>query len=499
MRKRLHVLGMATAALGLLIPLNLQAQNEAGPGRPGQYIVKTSEEAVLEELASRLGLQLSALITYPDPSPQTIAEFGDCYVVSVPDAVLASGSFAETLSALAGTVYVVPNARIHLDAGWQEPVSFPSGDVLKTPYTPNDPRYPDQWDKPIAETDKAWDVSKGDGVTVAILDTGVDTTHEDLVENLVAGYNFALNNEDIWDVAGHGTTVCGMACARMDNSKGVAGTAGRASLMMLRVMDNSGNMYTNWAVNAINYALDHDVKIISMSWGAYGDLGMSFAVTSAWQRGAFMCAGAANDNKDQRFYPAAYDKVMGVGASDPSDNRWSGSNYGSWVSIFAPGGVSTSRGGGYTGAQATSFTTPQIAALAALIWSAYPHATNQDVWDNIIQGADTIDSDVGEILRMNSCNAVSKEIIAVAEKPQTQSRVTAPAVARGVIRFQTELPRATAYKLQFFDASGRRVLEHQGLTGAGEIRINPGFSEGCYFWQFAAPGELATGKLVYMR
>lgn len=496
MRRRLDVILMAGAALALVFPSILAGED---PTDPGQYIVKTSDLTALEESASTAGMEISPLITYPNPSSRTLADFGDCYVVNIPEELAAASNFAGILRSLPGIIFVEPNARIYLDESWDEPADWTAFGSPMSPYTPNDPRYDDQWDKPIAEINKAWDKSKGDGVTVAILDTGVDTTHEDLVENLVGGYNFALNNEDISDIAGHGTMVCGMACARMNNAKGVAGTSGRSSLMMLRIADNSGAMYTNWAVNAINYALDHGVKIISMSWGAYSDLGLGFTVNSAWQRGAFMCGGAANDDRDQKFYPAAYEKVMAVGATNQADTRWPSSNYGSWVDIFAPGGVSTSRGGGYSGAQATSFTTPQIAALAALVWSAYPAATNQDVWDNVIEGADTIDSDVGEILRMNANNAVSKEITAVAEEPAAKPRISAPEIARGTIRFQTGLPSGTAYIFSIFDVGGRRVWERTGSISSREFAIDPGLEQGVYFWQFASSGSVQTGKLVYLR
>ena len=500
MRKRHVIFSMVGAAFAcLLSPVTLSA--DAGD----QFIVKTADLEVLQAFAAEHGAQVSPLIFYPNPSKETMELFGNSYVLTFPDeSESAAEDRIQMFETLPGVAYAEPNARVYLAPGWdEEPVedfSPSQGMNPDDPYTPNDPLYDQQWDKPIAETDWAWNTSKGEGVIIAIIDTGVDTTHEDLVDNLVDGYNFALNNTNIWDVKGHGTTVCGMAGARMDNNLGVAGTAGLASIMMLRIADNSGAMYLNWAVNAVNYAADNGAKVISMSFigGAYTPF--ETALNNAWNKGVFLCGGVGNSGNTNVGYPAAYERVMAVGASNQEDTRLPQSNYGEKVDIFAPGGYSTKRGGGYVGTSLTSFTTPQIAGLAALVFSAYPHATPQQVWDNIIQGADTIASDVGPILRMNSRKAVEMEIIAVEERKPEPIGLWAASVQSGVIRFTYDLPASTSYNLRIFDVTGRELYAERGRTDMkGEISCSPALGSGIYFWRFKASEGTSSGKFIYVR
>ncbi|MCK4232360.1 S8 family peptidase, partial [candidate division WOR-3 bacterium] len=158
----------------------------------------------------------------------------------------------------------------------------------------------------------------------------------------------------------------------------------------------------------------------------------------------------------------------------------------------------TSKGGGYTNVIHTSFTGPQIAGLAALVFSAYPHATPQQVWDNIIQGADTIDSDVGPILRMNSRKAVERVIIAVEEERPEPAAVSAPGIQSGVIRFVCEL--SGSYTLRLFDVTGSQVYLTQGkIERKGEIFCSPALGSGVYFWRFKTSEGTSSGKFIYVR
>ncbi|MBD3285884.1 S8 family serine peptidase, partial [candidate division WOR-3 bacterium] len=465
----------------------------------------TSDLSRLEKFAEPLGIEVKPLIYYPNPSEETMELYGDQYILKFSTEDQTTINLAvNKLERLHGVKSVTPDVILDVQpiSYYDEPYEYEdeshSRVMSPNPYTPNDPRYPDQWDKPLVETDIAWNTTTGEGAGVAVLDQGVDTTHEDLVDNLYMGWDFNEDDADYYDIGGHGTQCCGVACAKIDNGIGIAGVAGDGNLMACKIWGDN-DLYTSMITNAINYAVDNDVKAISMSWGGYEyNSFLNNIMNDAWDRGAFLCAGAANSNIDDPFYPAAYDKVMAVGGIQSDGGRWTGSNYGDWVQIFAPGGLSTKRGGGYGGVQATSFTTPQIAGLAALVWSAYPHATNQQVWDNIINGADTIDSDVGPILRMNSKNAVEEEIIAVEEELYEPELKLTATIQQGVIKLSA--PATAIYSLCIFDASGRLVHAEDGQSNSsGEVTCNPDIDAGVFFWQFQTAEGTKTGKVVYVK
>ncbi len=496
MRGRRVICCMVGAVLAcLLSPVTLAA--DVG----NQFIVKTANLDALQGFAAEHGAEVSALITYPNPSQETMELYGDQYIVKfATDDQSAINRVMNKVECLPEVESVQPDEvlDIYIPEWDEEPVEGFFNSPNPPPYTPNDPRYPDQWDKPMTETNWAWNTTTGEGAGVAILDGGADTAHEDLVDNLYMGYNFNEGNDDYYEVSdSHGTTCCGVACAKIDNALGVAGVAGNANLMPLKIF-GPNPLYTSTLTNCMNYAIDNGVKVISMSWVATPSSALENVMANAWDRGAFLCAGVGNNNIDQPFYPAAYDMVMAVGSISSDGGRWSSSNYGDWVQIFAPGGVSTSKGGGYTNVIHTSFTGPQIAGLAALLFSAYPHATPQQVWDNIIQGADTIASDVGPILRMNSRKAVEKEIIAVEEGRPEPAAVSAHGIQSGVIRFVCEL--FGPYTLRIFDVTGRELYAERGRTDMkGEISCDPALGSGIYFWRFKTSEGTSSGKFVYVR
>jgi subtilisin family serine protease len=497
MRKRRVILSMVGAVFAcLLTPATLSA--DAGD----QFIVKTANLEALQEFAAEHGAEVSPLITYPDPSKETMKLYGDQYIVRIPAEEKSTiDRMINGVECLPGVQSVQPDEvlNIYIPEWDEEPVenSFNLRVMNPPPYTPNDPRYPDQWDKPMTETNWAWNTTTGEGAGVAVLDQGVDTTHEDLVDNLYMGYDFNENDNDYYDIGGHGTQCCGVACAKIDNSVGIAGVAGNAHLMALKIWGDNP-LYYSTLTNCMNYAIDNGVKAISMSWGTYQyNSSLESIMNNAWDRGAFLCGGAANDNTTLPFYPASFDKVMNVGATTSADERWGSSNYGPHVQIFAPGGLSTKRGGGYGGVQPTSFTTPQIAGLAALLWSAHPEYSNQQVWNAIILGADTLDSDVGKILRMNSNGALEADV-SVAEQPLEAQAVSAASIQSGVIRFAA--PASTDYSLRIFDVTGSQVYETNGVTDArGEVICNPDIGQGVYFWRFKASEGTSSGRFVYVR
>src|SRR4030095_4392407 len=259
---------------------------------------------------------------------------------------------------------------------------------------PNDPGYSSQWYLPFISAPGAWDITTGStSIPVAVIDSGVDPIHPDLSAKLVTGYNFLAGNIDTHDVFGHGTAVAGVIAAETNDGIGVAGLAWNNTIMPLVVI-NSSNFatYAN-VVAAINYAADRGSKVINMSLGGtrYSST-LQSAVNYAWSKGVVIVAAAGNNSSSSPFYPAALNNVVAVSATDPSDYLASFSNFGNWITVAAPGTsiYTTTNGGSYGFWQGTSFAAPQVAALAALIFSKNPSLTNQQVVDIIKNNADDL-------------------------------------------------------------------------------------------------------------
>ncbi|KQV84864.1 peptidase S8 [Massilia sp. Root351] len=248
---------------------------------------------------------------------------------------------------------------------------------VKSSYVVNDPYAGGEWHLNNIGAAAAWDSAKGAGVTIAILDSGVDGAHPDLQANLVAGYNVYGNNTDTSDVCGHGTAVAGSAAARSDNGVGVAGVAGQARIMPVRIayLDPTYGCYAYYSTVAsgLTYAADHGARIANVS---YGGVAGSAAVQSAAQymrsKGGLVFVSAGNNGKDEGLAPTS--TMIVVSATDGSDTKASWSSYGNFVSLAAPGsGIwTTSKGGLYQTWNGTSFAAPVAAAAAALLMSARP-------------------------------------------------------------------------------------------------------------------------------
>ncbi|MEO7493924.1 MAG: S8 family serine peptidase, partial [Massilia sp.] len=243
---------------------------------------------------------------------------------------------------------------------------------VKTTMAVNDPYIGSAWHLAKTGAVNAWDVSEGAGVTIAILDSGVDTSHPDLVGNLVPGYNVYDGNTNVSDVCGHGTAVAGVAAASTNNGVGVAGVAGKAKIMPVRVAfydSASGGCYSYYSTVAsgLTYAADHGARIANVSYGSLSD---SAAVTSAADymksKGGLVFVSAGNTGTDQGA--TVTNSLVVVSATDPNDAKAGWSSYGSFVTLAAPGvGIwTTSNGGQYGAWNGTSFASPLAAGVAAL-------------------------------------------------------------------------------------------------------------------------------------
>ena len=231
----------------------------------------------------------------------------------------------------------------------------------------------------------------GAGIKVAIIDSGIDHTHEYLSANYKGGFDFVnsvdanddgdyddleegdLKDEDPMDDYGHGTHVAGIVAAE-DNGEGVVGVAPGAYLYALKVLDETGRGYVSDIVAAIEWCADNDIQVTNNSYGSSGDPGVSLKEAFDDASGILHIASAGNSGNppgrgDNVGYPAAYESVIAVAATDQNDVRARWSSTGPAVELAAPGvGIySTYIGGGYATYSGTSMAAPHVAGVAALV------------------------------------------------------------------------------------------------------------------------------------
>lgn len=275
-------------------------------------------------------------------------------------------------------------------------------------YTPSDTDAVNtsrNWHLTMINAFQAWDINKGDtNVVIGITDTGWDPTHIDLIANCKKNYGDPINGMDDdgdgytdnfmgWDMgdndndatysSNHGTHVTGLAAAVTDNIAGIASPGFNSKFMPIKISDNTGVLTK--AYQGVVYAADHGCFIINCSWGSYtpGNFQRDVINYAINDKGCLVIGACGNDDGEDVFYPAGYDGVLTVAASEQSDLKKNNSNYGYYVDISAPGEamwstISMASGGyGYNGG--TSMAAPVVAGVAALVKSQFPSYTNQQV------------------------------------------------------------------------------------------------------------------------
>lgn len=247
----------------------------------------------------------------------------------------------------------------------------------------NDPYIGSAWHIGKIGAPAAWDSTQGSGVTIAILDTGVNVAHPDLKERIVPGYNVYDKNTDTSDLCGHGTAVAGTAAASTNNAMGVAGVAGAAKIMPIRIVykDSTGcHAYFSSIASGITYAADHGARIANVSFtGIAGSSSVKSAARYMKSKGGLVFISAGNANRDENVTPDT--AFIVVSSTDSYDRKSSFSSWGSFVSLSAPGsGIWTTNSSlGYSSWNGTSFSSPVSAGVAGLLMAARPDMSAEQI------------------------------------------------------------------------------------------------------------------------
>ncbi len=298
--------------------------------------------------------------------------------------------------------------------------------IPKLLYVPDDPNHESQYYLNTIHAYDAWDVHQSDSnMIIAIVDTGIDMDHEDLIYNIAYNYDDPIDGIDNdndgyvdnfrgWDMGDndnfpqnemneHGSLCAGMAAAHTDNGLGVAGVGFKSRILPLKVQD-ADSLLTR-AYEGIVYAADQGAQVINCSWGNthYAQFEQDIVQYAAINKDALVVAAAGNDNNSVNFYPASYDFVLSVGGTTGNDEKWTpengnssgGSSFGYHVDLCAPGIqiMTTSDGNDYRNAYAgTSFSAPIVAGAAGVLRSKHPQLSALQSIEHLKNTADNIDT-----------------------------------------------------------------------------------------------------------
>lgn len=310
-----------------------------------------------------------------------------------------------------------------------------------------DPAYSNSWALPKIQAPGAWDVANGGGITIAILDTGVDASHPDLAANLVPGRNIFDNNTDTSDVQGHGTSVAGAAAAVGNNGAGSAGVAWGAKIMPVRISGLDGWAYFSTIAQGLTWAADNGARVANISYGVSGSAAVQSAANYLRSKGGVVVAAAGNSGVQEAI--AAHDSMLSISATNSSDTRPSWSSFGAYVDLAAPGVsiYAPTRGGGYANVSGTSFAAPITAGAVALMLSANPKLTPADI-DSLLKATAVDLGDAGYDLyygygRINAARAVAEAASKTAGDTQAPTvRISSPAggmTVSGIVPVDLEL------------------------------------------------------------
>lgn len=351
----------------------------------------------LAALETQLGIRLHAVSKFVD-ADEIYTLKGTELRYSQAELLAYLRSLPEVEAADVDAQYTIPEAELALTANTTGPESKGF---------PNDPKYQYQWHLEQIRMKDAWKGAQGDGVVVAVLDTGVAKVPDLEQSTFVDGWNFIANNSNAADDHGHGTHVAGTIAQSTNNGVGVAGVAFKAKIMPVKVLSGSGSGSLSGIADGIRYAADHGAKVINMSLG--GPMGSSVlakAIVYARSKGVVVVCAAGNDGRGKVSYPAASPGAVAVAATQFDESTTFYSNWGKEIDIAAPGGntrVDQNKDGMMDGVlqntvipgrtsendyllfMGTSMASPHVAGVVALIMSTgvtEPDAVEKILFDS---------------------------------------------------------------------------------------------------------------------
>lgn len=413
----------------------------------------------------------------------------------------------------------------------KEPLMFPSSN-------PNDTHYSLQWYLDQINAPLAWDILESDNeVNLAIVDNAVMTNHEDLQSQIFINPNEQANlfDDDLngytndysgWDVADndndpnpplsagsgspfvHGTHCAGIAGAETNNNTGIAGVAQHVKIIPIKCSpDDSNGAYLTNAYDGVFYATRIGADVVSMSFGGSSGVfitGQSI-IDAAASAGIVLVAAAGNDNSSESFYPAAYENVIAVGATNENDQKASFSNYGSYIDVMAPGtGIYSCLSGNgtqYNYSSGTSMACPIVAGMAALILQERPDLTRDQVKQKILNSCENIDEEnpnyIGSIGagRVNLFNAIYEAI----NDTNWQGEQSPISLFPNVVKLDEKVRLISIYpieQLEIYAINGKKIAESNLNQVYNHTISFHEYSDGVYLIRIKSNEEWYTEKII---